>query len=144
MYSMPLCNWIYDHLIFKCTFAIYMWNHFEQVFILHDIPDFFDTLWDSWRNNLRCLQIETWDFISRALIWGIWLQWNNWMFNHFSFSHASILTKIIYTFLLWWRPQIDVIFTNDVLIFFFLLRKVDKPLIYWTLKPVQTRNQSKT
>lgn len=84
-----------EHIFFNCYFSERIWFFFKQILDLQASLTSIATLWTSWIPSLNSKIRILWDLISRALIWNIWLDRNNWIFNLSILNFNSIICETI-------------------------------------------------
>jgi hypothetical protein len=64
------------HLMFDCVVARALWDLFEEVFDVH--VSNFESIATKWLCNKKFMHFNV---VSSAILWGLWLNRNNLVFN---------------------------------------------------------------
>jgi hypothetical protein len=64
------------HLMFECIVARSLWGLFEEVFDVHVTN--FESIATKWLCNKKFMHFNV---VSSAILWGLWLNRNNLVFN---------------------------------------------------------------
>ena len=78
-----------DHLFICCPIAIFVWNHFPRDLGANMTANFMAHLRDGWYRGLDPSHRPSWSLLVRAIVWQIWLERNDCMFNFITFSAFS-------------------------------------------------------
>lgn len=96
-----------DHLLIHCPVASHLWLFFGQLLGGCRAPQSLKDLWGDWRKHLKKPLIPFWDWLTRAIIWNIWLERNNRIFSAICLSTIAIISKIVHMIQLWFVAAPD-------------------------------------
>lgn len=89
------------HLFLDCVFSKRICSFFLQMFETHSFPYSTSEIWTAWITFLDFQNRPLWDLIARAIMWNLWLERNNPIFQFLTLPSYSIMIKITNMLLFW-------------------------------------------
>jgi hypothetical protein len=112
------------HLFFDCLVAKQIWSLVEEVF-RYRVEKYLDIA-SRWLCNKKFLQFN---FISSAVLWGIWNSRNSLVFNRLTWLNLKQVWSVILSYLRNWKvPFKDQVWKEVDLFMELLVRRIKAPL----------------
>ena len=99
-----ICGESIDHLFTTCAFTTQVWGHWAHCLAIHilQLPIKLINLWSSWRlNSFNKQERVIWDLTATAVLWGMWKERNNRIFNNQTRPLAQT-SHVCVTFFSYW------------------------------------------
>jgi hypothetical protein len=89
--------------MFECVVARSLWDLFEEVFDVHVIN--FESIASKWLCNKKYMHFNV---ASSAVLWGLWLNRNNLVFNKTTWINVKQVWRMVFFLLRDWKnPFMD-------------------------------------